>query len=119
MLTTLRDYPCMSREQQPRRAERKPVVLTAQCRTQSGLRDTGRITDLSREGCRVYTNSLFFRVGTRVVIRPEGMEGLTGIVRWIDGESAGVEFDSPIYEPVYDHLATRHAADQAVSLQSY
>ncbi len=65
------------------------------------------------------TNGLFFRVGTRVVIRPEGMEGLTGVVRWIEGERAGVEFDNPIYGPVLEHLAARHARGNPVSLQTY
>jgi len=109
----------MSCEPISRRSERKPVELTAQCRTATGLRDTGQIADISREGCRVYTNSLFFRVGTRVVIRPEGMEGLTGIVRWIDRDCAGIEFDLPIYEPVFDHLVARHAADKTLTLQTF
>lgn len=109
----------MSSACKPRRADRKPVVLSAQCRTQSGLRDQGSISDISPEGCCVTTNSLFFRVGTRVVIRPEGMEGLTGTVRWIAGERAGVEFDNPIYAPVVDHLAERYCAGKPVSLETY
>lgn len=95
------------------------MVLAAQCRTQSGLRDSGFISDISPEGCCVSTNSLFFRVGTRVVIRPEGLEGLTGTVRWIQGDRAGVEFDQPIYGPVLDHLAERHQAGQSVSLDTF
>jgi hypothetical protein len=109
----------MSSACKPRRANRKPVVLTAQCRTQSGLRDQGSISDISPEGCCVTTNSLFFRVGTRVVIRPEGIEGLTGTVRWIVGDRAGVEFDQPLYAPVVDHLAERHQAGTPVSVSTY
>lgn len=108
----------MARELKDRRAERKHVVLTAQCRTQNGLRDDGAILDISPEGCCVSTNRLFFRVGTRVVIRPEGMEGLTGIVRWIDGDKSGVEFDSPLYGPVLDHLAEQYSAGRPVTLQA-
>ncbi|PEQ14363.1 pilus assembly protein PilZ [Novosphingobium sp. PC22D] len=97
-----------------READRKPVEMTAQCRTQNGLRDAGLISDISVNGCCVRTNSLFFRVGTRVVIRPEGLEGLTGIVRWIAGDKAGVQFDHPIYAPVLEHLAQRHAVQAAI-----
>ena len=109
----------MSRELTPRCNDRKPVALGAQCRTASGLRDQGEISDISAEGCCVKTNSLFFRVGTRVVVRPDGMEGLTGVVRWIAGDRAGVEFDTPIYGPVLEHLAARHSAGRPVGLQSY
>jgi hypothetical protein len=106
----------MSAELTPRQSERKPVKLAAQCRTRSGLRDKGLISDISAEGCCVSTDSLFFRVGTRVVIRPEGMEGLSGIVRWISGDKAGVEFDNPLYGPVIDHLAAHFSAGKSVDI---
>ena len=102
----------------PRKSQRKLVEMSAQCRTQNGLRDMGRISDISAEGCCVTTNSLFFKVGTRVVIRPEGMEGLTGVVRWIAGDKAGVEFDCPLYGPVIDHLAVHHSAGRPVNLRT-
>lgn len=103
----------MEQERNPRRTQRQPVELAAQCRTQSGLRDRGHISDISSEGCCVTTSSLFVRVGARIVIRPDGMEGLTGIVRWIEGNKAGVEFDTPIYGPVVDHLAQLHGQGRA------
>ncbi|MDE8653096.1 PilZ domain-containing protein [Novosphingobium album (ex Liu et al. 2023)] len=106
----------MSREIRPRRAERKPVVLAAQCRTQSGLRDSGEISDISREGCCIATRALLLRVGARVVIRPTGLEGLTGVVRWISGDRAGIEFDQPLYEPIVDHIALRHSAGEPVDI---
>lgn len=84
--------------------------MPVQCRTQTGLRDSGEISDISVEGCCVRTRGLCFRVGTRVVLRPTGMEGMTGVVRWVSGDFAGVEFDRPIYGPVIDHLAGVHPA---------
>lgn len=109
----------MSQEMKPRRGDRKSVVLAAQCRTQSGLRDGGSISDISSTGCCVTTTSLFFRVGARVVIRPEGIEGLSGVIRWIDGDRAGIEFDNPIYEPVVDHIAAIHSAENPVPLDTF
>lgn len=88
--------------------------MAALCRTQSGLRDRGRILDLSPEGCCIATDSLCLRVGARVMIRPEGMEGLTGVIRWILNDRAGVEFDRPLYGPVFEHLAMRHGEDTSV-----
>lgn len=97
----LRSYP-------PRQAHRRAISLAAQCRTQSGLRDRGEISDISAQGCCVRVPGLYFRVGARVIIRPQGLEGLTGVVRWIDGDCAGVEFDREIYQPVVDHLVRLH-----------
>ena len=109
----------MTREKQPRRFERRAIELGAQCRTQSGLRDRGKISDISAEGCCVITNDLFVKIGARVVIRPEGMEGLSGVVRWIDGNRAGIEFDQPLYPPVVDHLVRTHGHGQALDISRY
>lgn len=108
----------MSQPLVPRRAQRRPVKLAATCRTQSGLRDSGYISDISPQGCRLTTRTLAVRIGSRVVIKPDGLEGLTGIVRWIDGDHAGIEFDSPLYEPIVDHLCRQHGAGQPVGLSS-
>lgn len=96
----------------PRRSIRKPVQMTVQCRAQSGLRDNGEIFDISIEGCRVQIFGIYFRVGSRVVLRPQGMEGLPGVVRWVSGDMAGVEFDRPIYGPILDHIAVTNPAPE-------
>lgn len=90
--------------------------MTATCRTASGIRDQGSISDISATGCCLATKSTLVKVGGRVVIRPEGMEGLGATVRWISGNRMGVEFDSPLYQPVVDHLTTRYAKDGMLSV---
>lgn len=99
-----------------RRSQRNPVVIPAKCRTQSGMRDDGWLSDISAEGCCVTSNGLFFCVGTRVVIRPQGLEGLSGVIRWIRGSTAGILFDAPLYGPIVDHLSATHAAGRMVSI---
>ncbi|MCK9542213.1 MAG: PilZ domain-containing protein [Novosphingobium sp.] len=106
----------MSPEEHHRRSERHVVDLGAHCRTQSGLRDRGRISNISLEGCCVVTNALFVKVGIRVLVKPDGMEGLTGMVRWIDGTRAGIEFDMPLYPPVVDYLAERFGTEAPVTI---
>jgi hypothetical protein len=91
---------------------RRPVALAVQCRTQSGLRDDGEISDISAEGCCLRMHGLYFRVGQRLIIRPKGLEGLPGVVRWVSADLAGVEFDRPIYGPVLDHIAQAFPAQQ-------
>lgn len=100
----------------PRRVERRSVALPVQCRTTSGMRDTGEISDISTRGCCIRTDRVLLRVGSRVVIRPEGMEALGGTVRWISGDCAGLEFDRPIYAPVVDHLVRLHQSGAQVAL---
>jgi len=90
------------------REQRHLVELKAACRTQSGLRDGGVISNISADGCCVETNSLYVKVGVRVLVRPEGMEGLSGVVRWIEGNRAGIRFDVPLYGPVLEHLTARY-----------
>lgn len=53
---------------------------------------------------------IYFRVGTRIVLRPQGMESMAGVVRWVSRDLAGVEFDRPIYGPIVDHIVSAHAA---------
>ena len=53
---------------------------------------------------------LFLRVGARLIVRPNGLEPFSGVVRWISGDFAGIEFDRPMYGPVIDYLALQHAA---------
>lgn len=106
----------MSSKPSSRHQKRRPVELPANCRTQGGLRGSGRILDLSPLGCCVSTNGLFVRVGLKVVIRPKGLEGLMGTVRWIEKYRAGIEFDRPLYEPVVDHLAKIHASGESVDI---
>lgn len=101
-----------------RQSERKLLTMAVQCRTQSGLRDRGTISDISSEGCCISTDSLFFKVGTRIVIRPEGMEGITGVVKWIGSDKAGVQFDCPLYGPIIDHLAAHHADGRTVGVNA-
>lgn len=106
----------MSHPINPRRDERRSVTLAATCRTQTGLRDNARISDISQYGCRLATSTLAVRVGLRIVIRPQGLEGIGGVVRWIEGQQAGIEFDAPLYGPVVDHLSQLHAASKPVGV---
>ena len=106
----------MDQPLRPRCGNRNQVTLAAQCRTSTGIRDEGYLSDLSPEGCCISTRGILFMVGARVLVKPHGMEGLSGIVRWIDGHRAGVEFDSPLYGPIVEHLAAHYPANRAVTI---
>jgi hypothetical protein len=107
----------MSSNETPRRAARKAVTLPALCRVGS-LRDEGFISDISPGGCCITTKRLMVSIGSRVTVKPKGLEGITGVVRWIRGRQVGVQFDTALYEPVIEHLGQLHAAGETVSLSS-
>ena len=93
--------------------------MPAKMRTQSGLRGEARIADISIQGCCMTPKAILLYTDARVVIRPVGMEGLSGVVRWTDGNRAGVEFDAPLYEPVVDHLSERYGDGAEIEFTVY
>lgn len=64
-----------------RKAACKVVVMTARCRTMGGIRAEGSIHDISTHGCNVTMRGLSLSVGTRAMVKPEGLEAITGVVR--------------------------------------
>lgn len=103
----------MTRPLVHRRSQRRPVVMDVQCRTHSGLRDRGEIWDVSAEGCCLRLRGLYVRVGARLMLRPEGLEALTGLVRWVEGDLVGIEFERVMYAPVIDHLVGTYGPNEA------
>lgn len=95
-----------------RRSVRLPTVLRARCRSLSGFVDHVVISDISANGCRIDSGALIFRPGQLVVVRPEGLEGLCGEIRWVRGHCAGIAFERAIYGPVVEFLQHRHARFQ-------
>ncbi|MDE2405907.1 MAG: PilZ domain-containing protein [Sphingomonadales bacterium] len=90
--------------------------MGARCRTLSGIRDEGAIHDISEHGCCVTMRALCLSVGNRVVVKPDGLEGIFGVVRWIAGGKAGIEFEQPLYGPIVEHLSQRHRPSGSVAL---
>ncbi|WP_047170557.1 PilZ domain-containing protein [Novosphingobium sp. Rr 2-17] len=98
-----------------RRVMRRPVAIAVQCRTHSRRRDRGEISDISSEGCCLRLNRSCFRVSSRLMLRPDGLEPMTGVVRWVKGNLAGVEFDRTAYGRVVDHLVARCGYSERLS----
>lgn len=87
-----------------RRSRRLTLAMPARCRMLSGFGEDVVIRDVSAEGCRIMGFALHVRPGSRIVVRPVGMEGLGGTVRWSAGNEAGVEFDRPLYPAIAEHM---------------
>ena len=108
----------MSQEFVRRRDVRNSVQMAARCQTKNGVRGEGWLSDISATGCCVETRNIYVDLGMRMLIRPQGMEGLTGVVRWIEGQRFGLEFDAPLYGPVVEHLVAAHGERQSLEVSS-
>ena len=83
--------------------------MDARCRTFAGLRDTAKLVDISTNGCCIICRGLHLAVGSRVIVQPEGLEGIPAVVRWSERSRVGVEFSSPLYPPIIEHLSRKNA----------
>lgn len=70
----------------------------------NGMREMAVVCDITAEGCGVKLHSVKPMVGMRVLVKPNGLEALSGVIRWAEKGRCGVQFDSPLYGPVVDHL---------------
>lgn len=86
-----------------RREERHGVVLPGVvCQTYS-CKLPAEIRDISTVGCRVALPH-DLTVGKAIQVKIASLEALFGMVRWSDGQEAGVEFNQPLHPYVLDYL---------------
>jgi hypothetical protein len=90
-----------------REHDRKPVAMGGKLKTPYGRQDVA-VSDLSLTGCRINAVYMTLAAGQKVVLRPEGLEGLNALVSWTSGPSAGIKFDAPLHPSVLDYLVKLH-----------
>lgn len=95
---------------QPRQEPRAPILWRVQVRAENGLRGLGHMIDLSARGCCIEAEDKPPRIKSRIILRPEGLDGLAAQVQWVRGRQFGAAFDRPIYAPVLEHFIRKHAA---------
>lgn len=95
------------RTTEARAQARKGLIMPAKCKTRN-LRFDAEVLDLTESGCKFATTFVHFKKGDKIVLMPQGFEGFRGIVRWIEGNRAGIEFDRSLHMAVVDHLCLRY-----------
>ena len=85
-----------------RRDDRIDVDGSASLRALHGSHNEGRVDNLSEYGCRLRLPHVSFDVGDVVWFRVDTIQPWQGTVRWVSGDSVGVEFDRPFYPAVFD-----------------
>jgi PilZ domain len=99
----------MIKVEERRQTARQALFLSAKVRSATHLPFDAVISDITAHGCCLSAIAPPRTLDVRVCIHPEGLEALSGIVRWIVGGRFGIEFNSPLYEPVVDHLRRMHS----------
>lgn len=87
-----------------RREERSRLPLAVQCSLAPNTILELSVVEASLIGCRVTAPPGLLREDQAIVITPPGMHGLPGVVRWAEGERAGIEFAQPLRDVVLRHL---------------
>jgi hypothetical protein len=87
--------------------------MSAKFKTALG-RQSVALSDLSITGCKMRAVHMSLAVGQKIVLRPEGMEGLTATVSWCSGQYAGVKFDHPLHPAIADHLCSLYPDETRV-----
>jgi hypothetical protein len=90
-------------QEDPRRADRLCVSAEVALRRTGQLNYRVRAYDLSVLGCRLEFVERP-QLAERVWIKFANLDSIEGMVRWVDGFQAGIEFTSPIYLPVFEKL---------------
>ncbi|WP_054531682.1 PilZ domain-containing protein [Erythrobacter sp. SG61-1L] len=105
----------IERRSSPRAGTRKQIRL----RDAFQLVPGAVLMDLSVTGCQVSLRGVQLAIGQIVVVRPDGLEGLSGVVRWIEGGRVGIEFDRPLHPGVAAHIVAAPAPAPGGALADY
>ncbi len=98
-----------------RRDDRYQIILVGLCSVGGGARSTAEITDLSTHGCKIRTSPTLLEVNAVVRIKLGNRDPLQGQVRWHKADVGGVEWDSPLYPAILDHIYGMHDASRDMS----
>ena len=93
-------------ESHGRRAERVPLRADIDFRRTGEHRWRVNLLDFSPEGCRVDL-PVRVKTGDNIWISLPGIEALQGRVCWVEEWVAGIEFDKPIHQAVFDMVHER------------
>ena len=96
-----------------RKCRRKVISVPGKIRTGRGVAHHVAITDLSEGGCCAIEPGGSLTEGTAVSIRVGQLDPIDATVRWAGGGGIGLEFQRPLYGPVFEHIqAILEGSDQ-------
>lgn len=97
-----------ARDEAPhRREERLEIDAKAAIGSAPDNGVEGRLMNLSPGGCKVLDRAGIYKPGDTVWLQFEAMEPWKGVVRWVEGEQVGIEFERPFHPSIVEHLIAK------------
>lgn len=87
-----------------RRKPRHAISVEGRYRTGTGVPKDVDILDLSETGCRFFDRFGRMTPGTEISLRIGPIGPVIATVRWCRQQVVGVEFETPLYGPVFEHI---------------
>ncbi|MBU1253747.1 MAG: PilZ domain-containing protein [Alphaproteobacteria bacterium] len=87
-----------------RKSPRKIISVPGRIRTGQCIAHNVAITDLSEGGCCAIDRGASLKEGATVTIRVGRLDPIEATVRWARAGEIGLEFQRPIYGPVFNHI---------------
>jgi hypothetical protein len=87
-----------------RNRARHAISVPGRYRTGTGVAKDVDILDISESGCRFYDRFGRMIPGTQISLRIGSIGPVVATVRWCEAQVVGVQFENPLYGPVFDHI---------------
>ncbi|MDZ4307323.1 PilZ domain-containing protein [Allopontixanthobacter sp.] len=85
------------------------ISVQGRYRTGNGLARHVPIFEISETGCRFYDRFGRLTAGTDITIKIETIGPIVATVRWSKDHIVGVQFERPIYGPVFEFIRNKLA----------
>lgn len=92
---------------------RAEIACEGHFRTESGIKGRATLYDVSLEGCSFLDRDQMTKEGQRLRIWFTNVGPFKGTIRWTREDVAGMEFDKPLYVPIFEHLRDSLKWDEA------
>ena len=83
---------------------RHPVEVWGFYRTPNGGKRDVLVKDISEAGCRFFDRFSGLIPQQEIQLKIEKLGPFPAVVRWNEKGYIGVEFERPLYGPVFDHI---------------
>jgi hypothetical protein len=88
-----------------RREPRTQVNIQGRYRTGNGIVRDVVVLDLSTHGCKFFDRFSNLNHNSALTVRIGNIGPLDARVRWIESQTVGVRFDTPLHASVLEHMA--------------
>ncbi len=90
-----------------RRETRHDISVPGRYRTGNGVPKDVDVLEISERGCRFYDRFGRLVAGSELTFRVGPIGPIPATVRWCNDYVVGIEFETPIYGPVLEHIRSQ------------